>query len=125
MTTRGLVLAAALATALVFASGWGLLAGGAPYGVALLAAHKLGALAALGAGALALRRAARRRPLSPLEWALAAMTLALTLAAFVGGIELSLHDPPPAWARPLHVAAQWLVVAGGVAVGVVAASRRG
>ena len=99
---RARLVVLAAAALIVVATGTWLSRAGRPYGTALLAAHKLLALAATVAVVMLVVQAGSAGVLGPLGIGVAAVTAALVIALFASGGVVSAAASPAAWAVLLH-----------------------
>ena len=110
MTTQSVILIAAALSVVVFVSGFVLHRAGAPYSVAILAAHKLISLSAAVLLGVAVFRAQQEASLAGVTWAsLASTTLFFGTAVATGGI-VSTDKPQLPVVATLHKVAPWFTV---------------
>jgi len=113
-----------LGIAVVLASGFRLSRLGAPYGSALLNAHKLVDLAAVIVVGVAIYRRNLAAALSTLEWIIVGLAGLFVLATFAtGGVASGAKSPPP-WVVTIHKITPYPAVALiGLALYVIAGGR--
>lgn len=118
------IVGVAVATVVVFVTGYLLAGRGSPYSTGLLTVHKLVALAAVVATGIALWRLDALAGFSRVVWSAVAVAALLLVATFVTGGVISARPQPAAAVRLAHKVTPWFsVVAVAVTVALVTAGR--